>query len=205
MDRCRIWFPCWLGLLLAGCGATNFQVAQQVDPDLKGFSVQSIDYDLAVRCKLKVSTPTKTESGNCLFWVGQDRVQLEISHPLAGLLVFAQVKGGELKLLDGATGRPVSQPSSLFPRALLKLTPLELKALLLGRRLAAIKGFEGAGQPKELHLERDGTSLHWKAERWFMQQGLSVPRVIQISTAKVEIRLVSLEVKLGRGGALEEP
>jgi len=205
MGRCKLWVCCLITAVTVGCSTGNFLAVEKPPEALRSPSVESIDLDLMVRCKLKISNLQDTKTGNCRFWVGEDRVRIEISHSVIGLILLGEVRDGVARFLDGQTGAQMANSRSLFPPALLELKPQEFKALLLGRRLIGVPGFSGEGLPDHMTLSRGGGTLDWEASRWFVQQGLSVPRVISMKTGRFTLRLVVLELQLGQGEGLTFP
>lgn len=192
-------------LFLAGCASSTFVPLEQPPADFGFGELSEIKPDLLVRCKASLSGPALQEAGDCRLWVGADRLRLEVSHPLAGLVWFVErdSKGGFW--VDGQSGRRQSFGLDHPPLPWLGLEPVELKALLLGRSLAGHVGLEGGARPQARRLALGEQSLEVSYPLWFKQSGLELPKVIEMVVGPARIKLVILELQLGRGDALALP
>lgn len=189
----------WIGLGLAACSASPFNAFEPAQlSGLKRFDLVRIEPDMLVRCRMRLKSPEKTESGDCRLWIGSDRLRFEASHSLAGLLVHLEARPEGVRLIDGQSGRRRELKREDLNYPLLDLPPEQLKALILGR--------DGSGnRPDGFQRARQGQFVEGRYKFWTWSQGVPHPKVIEVTQGDWELKLVILDLQLGRGEALQLP
>ncbi|OGG99397.1 MAG: hypothetical protein A2600_02015 [Candidatus Lambdaproteobacteria bacterium RIFOXYD1_FULL_56_27] len=194
-----------IALLLASCSPSSFVALERPPADFGFGAFLEIKPDLLVRCKASLTGPALQEAGDCRLWIGADRLRLEVSHPLAGLVWFVERGPTGGFWVDGQTGQRQTFDLDHPPLPWLGLEPVELKALVLGRSLAGHLGLEGGERPQTRQLALGDQQLQVSYPLWFKQSGLELPKVIELVVGQDRLKLVILELQLGRGEALALP
>ncbi|MDT8446248.1 MAG: hypothetical protein RRB13_05065 [bacterium] len=190
MARASLLLLVWL---LAACSAAPFKPATPAQLEgLHALDVTEIPFDLLIRCRLQLKGPEQTHSGDCRLWVGDQQVRFEASHPLTGLLLSVDAGPRRVVVFDGQSGSRREVDRSQLDYPLLGMEPGVLKALLLGRQIGAQE------RPQSFRWEGDGMPLVGEYKYWTYSQGVAHPKVIEARQGDYRIKLVLLDLQLGR-------
>ncbi|MCP4750260.1 MAG: DUF3261 domain-containing protein [Proteobacteria bacterium] len=180
----------------------------------KDYRIENLELDYIARCRVRIKTPTESQSGSCRIVVTHaHQLQLTIFHPMGGTLVLVYMDDKTIQILNRSEKTYYRMENNKENRRrvpeVMNLRISELQTILWGREIKANRDqltfhFKNR-QPWQIRKTEGERQLIVSYEKWLQYEGAWFPKIFQVEDLqwKTSVKMAITEFSPGFAENLE--